>query len=689
MSGMRCDAAAEVRRNGRLTATAATAEDSPVRRLIPFAVLLLAAPAASAQSASRDQIDTALSAIYPSVVRIEVVTAAFNAGKEWRTEVFGSGTIVSADGYVVTNHHVAGHARRVRCSLSTNEEIPADVVGTDPLSDITVLKLRPGKPRTFPAAAFGNSASLARGEAVLALGSPLAISQSVTLGIVSNTEMVLPRAMTSGVSLDGEDVGSIVRWIAHDAAIFPGNSGGPLVDLHGRIVGVNELSYGLSAAIPGDLVKNVVKDLIERGHVTRGWIGLDVQPRLTTQTEHGALVASVEEDSPAAAAGITSGDIITAIGGAPVDAAFDEQVPLVNQAMAALTPGRPATIELLRNGSLHKITVTPRERSAARGEPVELPEWGIVASNLTTTSARDLGRASSDGVRLLSVRAGGAAQQAKPPLAPDDVIVAMDDNPVRSAEDLRKRTAAALVNGSASVLVSVDRRSEHRLSVVDLRTPHTDDPPLEARKAWLAVGFQVLTPALAQHLHVPGRTGVRVTRVIDSALPLHVGDLIVAVDGRPVRASEPGDEETFSAMLRQYRPGASVPLTIVRDGAEQSVTVPVRTAWPRESEMRRYDDADFGLRVREMSERDLDDPRLKDAPKGVIVDAVEPGGWAALAQLATGDVILDIDGQPMRTVDAVAARLKTSRDARAKAVVLRVRRGVRTLFVEIEPAWLQ
>jgi serine protease Do len=235
----------------------------------------------------------------------------------------------------------------------------------------------------------------------------------------------------------------------------------------------------------------------------------------------------------------------------------------------------------------------------------------------------------------------------------------------------------------------VDRRSEHRLSVVDLRTPHTDDPPLEARKAWLAVGFQVLTPALAQHLHVPGRTGVRVTRVIDSALPLHVGDLIVAVDGRPVRASEPGDEETFSAMLRQYRPGASVPLTIVRDGAEQSVTVPVRTAWPRESEMRRYDDADFGLRVREMSERDLDDPRLKDAPKGVIVDAVEPGGWAALAQLATGDVILDIDGQPMRTVDAVAARLKTSRDARAKAVVLRVRRGVRTLFVEIEPAWLQ
>jgi serine protease Do len=670
-----------------LTRPALAAEDARVRRFILFFTLLLSSSVCSAQPASREQIDTALAAIYPAVVRIEVVSAAFNAGREWRTEVFGSGTIISPDGYVVTNHHVAGHARRVRCALSTNEEIPADVVGTDALSDLTVLKLHPDNPRTFPAASFGTSASLSRGDPVLALGSPLAISQSVTLGIVSNPEMVMPRAMTSGVSLDGEDVGSIVRWIAHDAAIFPGNSGGPLVDLHGRIVGVNELSYGLSAAIPADIVKGVVKELVERGRVTRGWIGLDVQPRLTAQRQRGALVASVEDNSPAAAADITSGDLITSIAGTLVDVAFDEQVPIVNQAIAALRPGRAATIEFVRNGAVHKVTVTPRERSAARGEPWELAAWGIVVANLTATSARDLGRASVDGVRLLSVRAGGAAQQAKPPLAPDDVIAAIDGAPVASAEDLQKKTAAALVNGAASLLVSIDRRSEHRLSVVELRTPHTDDPPLEARKAWLAIGFQVLTPPLAEHLRVSGRTGVRVTRVIDSTLPLRVGDLIVAVDGTSVRAREPGDEEAFNSMLRQYRPGASVPLTILRDGAEQSVTVPVRTAWPRESEMRRYDDAEFGLRVREMSERDMDEPRLKDAPRGVIVDAVEPGGWAALAQLATGDVVLEIDRQAVPSVDAAAARLKAARQARAKDIVLRVRRGTRTLFVEIEPAW--
>ena len=160
------------------------------------------------------------------------------------------------------------------CTLSTEEEIPADVVGTDPLADITVVKLRPPAPRRFPAALFGSSHDVMRGDPVLALGSPLALSQSVTLGIVSNVDMVLPRSSPSGVSLDGEDVGSIVRWIGHDAAIYPGNSGGPLVDLQGRIIGVNELSYGLSAAIPADIVK-VVSTSLTGGDV-QAFLGQDV-----------------------------------------------------------------------------------------------------------------------------------------------------------------------------------------------------------------------------------------------------------------------------------------------------------------------------------------------------------------------------------------------------------------------------
>jgi S1-C subfamily serine protease len=142
-------------------------------------------------------------------------------------------------------------------------------------------------------------------------------------------------------------------------------------------------------------------------------------------------------------------------------------------------------------------------------------------------------------------------------------------------------------------------------------------------------------------------------------------------------------------MLRPYAAGSQVPLTIVRDGAEQTVTAVVQTAPALASEMPRYENADFGFRAREMSDRDLDEMDLSDATRGVMVDSVEPGGWAALARLQTGDVILTADGEPAATIGALEARLKAAAAARAASVVLRVRRGLRTLFVEIEPAWNQ
>jgi serine protease Do len=213
-------------------------------------------PAPSTSAADRAAVDRAIAAVYPSLVRVSVVVRQWSNGREVRLESSGSGTIVSSDGYVVTNHHVAGRATRIVCTLPTNEEIPAELVGTDPMSDIALLKLQPAEPRTFPAARFGRSAGLRRGDPVLAMGSPLSLSQSVTRGIVSNPEMILPQASGAALALlDGEDVGTIVKWIGHDAAIHPGNSGGPLVNLAGEIIGINEISFGLGGAIPGDLAR--------------------------------------------------------------------------------------------------------------------------------------------------------------------------------------------------------------------------------------------------------------------------------------------------------------------------------------------------------------------------------------------------------------------------------------------------
>ena len=147
----------------------------------------------SVPSALRSQIDSAIAAVKPALVRIRVVSTDYSEGREVKMQEVGSGAIITRDGYLITNHHVAGHAARIFCTLWNREEIEAELVGTDPLTDISVLKLKPEHPMEFKPASFGDSSKIQVGEYVLAMGSPMALSQSVTLGIISNTEMTMPR----------------------------------------------------------------------------------------------------------------------------------------------------------------------------------------------------------------------------------------------------------------------------------------------------------------------------------------------------------------------------------------------------------------------------------------------------------------------------------------------------------------
>jgi serine protease Do len=286
-------------------------------------------------------IQRAVDAVYPALVRIHVVYEEGQRGRMEKRRSSGSGAIISEDGYIVTNHHVAGRATRLVCRLSNREEVDADLVGTDPLSDIAVLKLdlstrrHPDAP--LAVARFGDSDQLEVGDVVLAMGSPAGLSQSVTKGIVANTEMISPG---KGLRLDGENVGELVRWIGHDAVIYGGNSGGPLVNLEGEIVGVNEVGIGsLGGAIPSNLARVVVDYLIEQGHVPRSWIGIEPQPLLKSTPEaRGVMVAAVLPGSPAQVADMRPGDLVTQYNGQSVqESRSREDLPLFNR-MVLSTP---------------------------------------------------------------------------------------------------------------------------------------------------------------------------------------------------------------------------------------------------------------------------------------------------------------------------------------------------------------
>ncbi len=675
-----------------------------MRRVLAAVLLTSVAGVATAQPVAPAQeqtaeVQAALARVAPSLVRIHVVSVDFQDGRELKREASGSGTIISPDGLVITNHHVAGRTRAISCTLASREEIPAELVGTDPLSDIAVLRLRPGSPRTFPVATFGDVTRLKVGDRVLALGSPLALSQSVTMGIVSNTEMIMPGMFWpfNRMTLDGEDVGSIVRWIGHDAAIFGGNSGGPLVNMQGQIVGINEISLGLAGAIPADLAREVADSIIRDGRVKRAWIGLEIQPLLTSlrsssRATRGALVGGTIDGSPSAEAGFASGDILLKLAGRDVLVRFAEEVPVFNQMVMRLPIGKAVEATVLRAGAEKTLRVTPSERESVDARIRELPLVGVTGSNLTGWAAKELKRTSRDGVRVRGVRPGGPADEAKPALREDDVILSVDDRPTVSFEALEGviDTLTRAKDTRVPALVAFDRAGERLLTVVDLGRPGLEDPGLEARKAWVPISVQVLTRELAERLNLVGRTGVRVTRVYGGtaeAAGLKIGDVITALDGNALEASQSSDGDLFATLIRQYKIGSTATLTVVRNGTPMDVSVKLDTSPRLPREMKKYEDPSFEFRVRDIAAADRVSARLPTDQSGVLVDAVREGGWAALGHLADGDMLLTIDGEPVADVEAVQRKMARVAEAKPRSVVFKVRRGIRTFFVELETGW--
>jgi len=372
--------------------------------------------------------------------------------EEFETQSLGSGFIIDADGYVVTNNHVIKNAEEIIVRLSDRRELPAEVIGSDPRSDVALLKVKADK---LPVVKIGKSENLKVGEWVMAIGTPFGFDHSVSVGVVSAIGRNLPSE-------------NYVPFIQTDVAINPGNSGGPLFNLDGEVIGINSQIYsrtggfmGLSFAIPIDVAKDVVQQLKTKGKVSRGWLGIliqDVNRELAEsfgmKQPRGAVVLRVLPDSPAAKAGFKVGDVVVEFDGKKIYRSSD--LPL---AVGQAEIGSKSKVDVIREGKSKTLTVTiaelpPEDELAAQSpatEPgkAEADKLGLRVESLTPEQRKQLDL-DKRGVVVREVEAGPARSAG---IRPGDVLLMINNEDVTSAEQFTKLVKALPAGKSVPVLI--------------------------------------------------------------------------------------------------------------------------------------------------------------------------------------------------------------------------------------------
>lgn len=381
--------------------------------------------------------------VFPALVFIKVLTESHESGKKVTNEASGSGVLISPDGEVLTNWHVVDKAREVRCLLFDGTPLYADIIGTDKDLDLALIKLRlPRNAPALPYAELGDSAKMKEGDFVMAMGAPWGLSRSVSIGIISCTRRVLP------------EVSEYSMWLQTDAAISPGNSGGPLINTDGQVIGINTRGImqggDMGFSIPSQTISQVLPRIRQYKGANWSWTGLRLQPlrdfnkNIYFDATDGVIVAGTDPESPARRAGIRDRDRIIRVGDRPITAGTEEDLPNIQRLLGLLDIDKPVEFELIRNGEPVTLELTPREKGKVEGEELDCPRWDLTVKGINQFDNPNLFFHRREGVFIFGVKYPGNASNAG--LREQDIVLKIDNKPVATLDEVKAIHAEALAN---------------------------------------------------------------------------------------------------------------------------------------------------------------------------------------------------------------------------------------------------